>query len=242
MGVGASVLKRNLEPTLKLLAEMLISPRFDPKDFDRERSQQLADLLQGPDNVGWIARRVFPILMFGPEHPYGKPAQGYPGSVKTLTLDDVRAFHKAAVGPNGTTLIITGDVDPDALIPVLEKTLGQWQNNNAGPRPRPEAKKKAEPGTIYLVDKPGAVQSVIHVGRRWVDRRDPRYFATLIGNHLLGEDFLSRLEPEPARGTRLHIRRRFDIQLSPQQERLARGDVGPSRRDRPGPQGDSQGA
>ena len=46
---------------------------------------------------------------------------------------------------------------------------------------------------IYLVDKPGAVQSVINVGRHWVDRRDPRYFATLVGNHLLGDDFLSRL-------------------------------------------------
>jgi zinc protease len=193
IGVGASVLKRNLEPTLELVAEMLISPRFDPKDFDRERSQQLADLLQGPDNVSWIARRVFPILMFGPNHPYGKPAQGYPETVKALTLDDVRAFHKAALGPRHATLIVTGDVDPDAVTSVLEKTLGRWRNDNSDPRPRPDSNQKAEPGTIFLVDKPGAVQSVIYVGRRWVDRRDPSYMATLIGNHLLGEDFLSRL-------------------------------------------------
>jgi zinc protease len=193
MGVGASVLKRNLKPTLELVAQMLISPRFDPKDFDRERSQQLADLLQGPDSVSWIARRVFPILMFGPDHPYGKPAQGYPQSVKSLTLEDVRAFHKAALGPKGATLIIAGDVDPDAVTSVLEKTLGRWRVNNSGSRPRPDSKKKAEPGTIFLVDKPGAVQSVIYVGRRWVDRRDPSYMPTLVGNHLLGEDFLSRL-------------------------------------------------
>ncbi len=45
----------------------------------------------------------------------------------------------------------------------------------------------------YLVDKPGAVQSVIQVGRRWVDRSDPRYLATMIGNRILGGDFLSRL-------------------------------------------------
>ncbi len=193
MGVGASVLKRNLDPTLELVAEMLISPRFDPKDFDRERSQQLADLLQGPDSVSWIARRAFPILMFGPGHPYGKPAQGYPETVKALTLDDVRTFHKAALGPKGATLIVTGDVDPEAVTSVLEKTFGRWRNDNSGPRPRPDAKKKEQPGTIFLVDKPGAVQSVINVGRRWVDRRDPSYMATLVGNHLLGEDFLSRL-------------------------------------------------
>jgi len=191
--VGVSVLARNLDPTLTLLAEMLASPRFDPKDFDRERTQQLAGLLQGPDDVDWLARRALPIVMFRPDHPYGKPAEGYPGTVKRLTLDDVRAFHASGFGPKGARLIVTGDVDPDAVTRVLERTLGRWRGSNSGPRPRPLAEVKPEPGLIYLVDKPGAVQSVINVGRHWVDRRDPRYMATLVGNHLLGEDFLSRL-------------------------------------------------
>jgi zinc protease len=52
---------------------------------------------------------------------------------------------------------------------------------------------KAEPGEVYFVDKPGAVQSVLSVGRRWVDRGHPSYFATLLGNRILGGDFLSRL-------------------------------------------------
>jgi zinc protease len=46
---------------------------------------------------------------------------------------------------------------------------------------------------IHLVDKPGAVQSVLRVGRRWVDRKDPRYYPAQIGNHVFGVDFLSRL-------------------------------------------------
>ena len=79
------------------------------------------------------------------------------------------------------------------LTQVLERTLGHWRGDNAGPIPRPAVAVKPEPGVVYLVDKPGAVQSVISVGRHWVDRRDPRYMATLVGNHLLGGDFLSRL-------------------------------------------------
>src|SRR5262249_49611776 len=75
----------------------------------------------------------------------------------------------------------------------LEQTLGRWRASNAGHKSRTASPVKPEPGVICLVDKPGAVQSVISVGRHWVDRRDPRYFATLVGNHLLGEDFLSRL-------------------------------------------------
>ena len=191
--VGVRVLARNLEPTLTLLAEMLASPRFDPKDFDRERTQQLASLLQGPEDVGWLARRALPIVMYNPDHPYGKPAEGYPETVKRLTLEEVRAFHARGFGPKGATLIVTGDVDPDAVTRTLEQTLGRWRGGSSGPSPRPVAEVKPEPGVIYLVDKPGAVQSVISVGRHWVDRRDPRYMATLVGNHLLGEDFLSRL-------------------------------------------------
>jgi predicted Zn-dependent peptidase len=49
------------------------------------------------------------------------------------------------------------------------------------------------PGVVYLVDKPGAVQSALRIGRGWVDRRDPSYFTTAIGNHVFGVDFLSRL-------------------------------------------------
>ncbi len=191
--ITVRVLARNLEPTLTLLAELLTAPRFDPKDFERERTQQLASLLQGPDDVAWLARRAMPVVMYNRDHPYGKPAQGYPETVKKLTLEDVRGFHAHGFGPRGTTLIVTGDVDPDELTRVLDRTVGRWQGNNAGPIPRPAVQVKPEPGVIYLVDKPGAVQSVISVGRHWVDRRDSRYMATRVGNHLLGEDFLSRL-------------------------------------------------
>src|SRR5262249_21292354 len=92
-----------------------------------------------------------------------------------------------------STLIVVGDVDPDALLATLEKALGGWKGEAPARLARPASEAKAEPGVAYLVDKPGAVQSVLSVGRRWVDRSDPRYFATLIGNRILGADFLSGL-------------------------------------------------
>jgi zinc protease len=191
--VRVDLLARELERPLALVAEMLTSPRFDPKDVDRERQLQLADLLQGPDNPHWIAGRAFRAVLHGKGHPYANPSDGYPETVKRLTGDDVRAFHKGHFAPNVSTLIVVGDVDPEALVATLEKTLGTWTGQAEPPRPRPEAKAGASPRIAYLVDKPGAVQSVLTVGRRWVERVDPRYYATLIGNHILGADFLSRL-------------------------------------------------
>lgn len=190
--VGLSVLARNLKPALGLVGEVLTAPRFDPKDLDRERKLQLDALLQGPDNPTWIAQRAFRTLLFGPNHPYGNPSQGFEATVKGLTLDDVRAFH-ARFAANRSTLVVVGDVDPEALVKDLESTLGVWKTTGPAPAPRPRFDVKAEPGVVYLADKPGAVQSIVGVGRRWVGRKDPRYFATVIGNHVVGGDFLSRL-------------------------------------------------
>ncbi len=190
--VSFSVLSRNLTPAFSLLGEILTAPRFDPRDFDRERKLELDALLQGPDNPSWIAQRAFRALLYGTSHPYGKPGQGYIETVKSLTLDDVRAFH-TRFAANRATLVVVGNVDPSALVATLESTLSAWKTTGPEPTVRPKSEANPAPGVIYLADKPGAVQSVIAVGRRWVDREDPRYFATLIGNHIVGADFLSRL-------------------------------------------------
>ncbi len=190
--VGFSVLKRNLGKTLELVGEMLEAPRFDRGDFDRERGLELEALRQGPDSPGWIAQRCFRSLLFGPTHPYGKPGDGYVDTVSKLTLDDVRDFAQR-LAADQSNLIVVGDVDPEPLVALLEKTLGAWKTKGPAPVARPSVDRPSEPGVVYLVDKPGAVQSVINVGRRWVDRKDPRYFAALLGNHVVGDDFLSRL-------------------------------------------------
>jgi zinc protease len=191
--VDWSTIARNLEPSLKIVASVLASPRFDPKDFEREQALALARLAQGPDSVTWLAGRALPALVYGKEHPYGSPADGYAETVKALTLVDVKSFHAEHVGPKGATLIVVGDVEPDVLFPMLESTLGAWTAKNSGLAHRPAARLKADPSVIYLVDKPGAAQSVLNVGRQWVDRSDPRFYATLLGNRIVGGDFLSRL-------------------------------------------------
>jgi len=188
-----SVLARNLGPSLKVLGRMFTEPRLDPADFARERDLHLADLLQGPDSVNWIAQRAFRALLYGPGHPYGKPADGSVATVKAITLDDVKAFHAGRFAADRAKLLFVGDVEPDALVASLEAALGRWTTKADAPAPRPAPTTRPEPGVIYLVDKPGAVQSVLRVGRRWVDRTDPREYAATIGNHVFGVDFLSRL-------------------------------------------------
>ena len=190
--VGLTVLARNLKPALALMGQILTAPRFDLKDFDLERTLQLDEIRKGPDSPRWIAQRAQQALLFGRDHPYGNPSQGFDETVRGIALDDVRAF-QGRLAANRTKLIVVGDVEPEALVKMLEETLGGWKTTGPEVKPRPPITPKAEPGVIYLVDKPGAVQSIINVARPWVDRKDPRYFATLVGNHVVGDDFLSRL-------------------------------------------------
>ena len=191
--LGFSVLARNLGSTLGLLAPAVVAPRFDPADFTRERDLQVAELLQGPDQLGWLAQRAFRALLYGQDHPYGRPGDGFIESVKTLSIDDVKLFHHQHFAANRTKLVIVGDVDPDTLVTMLEASFGNWKTKGEIPPARPASQVKIEPGVIYLVDKPGAVQTALRIGRPWVSRLDPRYYATAIGNHVFGVDFLSRL-------------------------------------------------
>jgi zinc protease len=187
------VLSRNLEPTLKLLTPIYTAPRFDQHDFEVVRDLQLADLTQGPDQVTWLAQRALRALLYSQAHPYGRPVDGFTDTVKRLTLDDTKAFHRARFGAEKSRFVVAGDVDPDALLAMFERIIGPWKTGAPPLATFPEPKPARQGDVIYLVDKPGAVQSVLRVGRRWVVAADPRFYPGQIGNHVFGVDFLSRL-------------------------------------------------
>lgn len=181
-----------LPEMLEIVGELMTRPRFDPADFDREQQLLLSALTSGPDNPSWIAQRVFPRLLYGPDHPFANPSQGFVDQVQSLALDNVRQFFRAQFTPDNCVLVLVGDVEQDAVLELLESRLSQWK----GTRPPASAAAGATPpesNTVYLVDRPGAVQSVIMVGRLWRDRRDESYDAARIGDRVVGGDFLSRI-------------------------------------------------
>ena len=91
---------------------MLLHPSFPEKELERLRAQRLAMLQARLDDAEEIAGVVFPRLLYGLEHPYGRPDLGTPKSVKALTRDDVVAFHKRLFLPNNAALIVVGDTTP----------------------------------------------------------------------------------------------------------------------------------
>jgi predicted Zn-dependent peptidase len=177
--------------TLDLLADMLLNSTFPEAGLERLRGQRLVGLTQARAQPRAIADRVFPRILYGDAHPYGRVVTEQ--SLKAITRDDIAAFHSRYFQPARALVAVVGDVTAPAATRAIEKALAAWPR--AGSRaditypPLPETR----PTTIFLVDKPGAAQSTFALGRPGPARTTPDYVALEVMNTMLGGMFQSRL-------------------------------------------------
>lgn len=177
--------------TLDILADILVNPTFPENGLERLRGQRLVQLTQARAQPGAIANRVFPRIVYGSEHPYGRVVTEE--SLKAVTRADLVAFHKAYYQPGRVLITVVGDTTAATVKPVIEKSLAAW--TKGGERPSftfpPVSAPKAT--TIFLVDKPGAAQSTFAIGRPGPPRNTPDFYALQVMNTMLGGMFQSRL-------------------------------------------------
>jgi zinc protease len=179
------------DQTMAILADMLLNSTFPADALERLRAQRLVALTQARAQPGAIAGRVFPKVLYGASHPYGRVATEE--SLKAVTRDDVVAFHAQYFQPGRALVTVVGDVTAARVKPAVEKALDAW--GKAGTRPPftypalPERQKT----TIYLVDRPGAAQSTVAIGHPGPPRNTPDFYAMQVMNTMLGGMFQSRL-------------------------------------------------
>ena len=178
-------------PTLDILADMLLNSTFPAAGLERLRGQRLVALTQARAQPGSIANRVFPRIVFGSNHPYGRLVTEE--SLKAITRDDIVAFHKAYYQPGRALITVVGDTTPATIKPVIEKALAGWTKGGERPTFNYPAVSEPRPTTIFLVDKPGAAQSTFAIGRPGPPRSTPDYYALQVMNTILGGMFQSRL-------------------------------------------------
>ncbi len=216
--VDLVTLTRHLDHALDIYADVITNPAFDEAEFKRARATRLAQLQQQREDANAIAGVVYASLLYGREHPYGHPLGGNEASLTALTEADVRRFYETHYRPNNAALIVVGDVKAATLLPKLERAFAGWKrgrvpaaaNVTAAPVTRDRS-------TIYLVDKPGAAQSVIQIGQVGVARSSPDYFPLLVLNSMLGGAFVSRvnLNLREDKGYTYGARTAFDYRRGP---------------------------
>ncbi len=182
-----------LADALPVFADVIARPTFPDAELKRVREERLTSLIQARDDPEQLVRFAFPRIVYGPRHRYGTAQIGTAASLQGLAVADLEAFHAAAFRPSNATLVVTGDTDANTIVPMLERTLGQWKGT---PGSAPAAVSTAPQLTarhVYIIDKPGAAQSQIQIGWVGVARSTPDYFALRVLNTILGETFTSRL-------------------------------------------------
>ena len=198
VGVGAesgtitfTSLKDKLEPTLALLADMLVNPTFPADALERLRAQRLVALTQAKEQPNAIVSNVFQKVVYGDAHPYGRVVTEQ--TVKAITRDDVVNFHRNYFRPGRAVITVAGDVNPAQVKAMVERALTQWPAGGERPTFTYPAAPAGKPRAIYLVDKPGSAQSVFQLGLPGPSRDTPDYYAITVMNHILGGLFQSRL-------------------------------------------------
>jgi len=193
---AVSALTENLDASIGLLADVLRNPAFPDAEIERVRKEWLASIAREKTSPDALASRLLPPLIYGDGHPYAIPftGSGTEASIAALTRDDLIAFHRDWIRPDNATLIVVGDTTPAQVLPMLEKHFGGWQAP-ASAKPAKTLPAAAAPAAprVFLVDKPGAIQSNILVGLAAPSTAAPNTLEMDTMNAVLAGTFTSRV-------------------------------------------------
>ncbi|HYR99913.1 MAG TPA: pitrilysin family protein [Gemmatimonadales bacterium] len=194
-GASASihVPKRRLEAALDLLADVVLRPAFADSEIARQRELRAAQLVQQRDEPVSVANIAFPAIVYGREHPYGHPLNGTDSATARLARESVAEFYRTYYRPNGARILVVGDVTLAEARRLIAARFGGWERGDVPAFPSPAIAPPGAARTVYLIDKPGAAQSVVRIGHLGPVRTTPDWFALEVLNTILGGAFTSRL-------------------------------------------------
>ncbi|WP_064602106.1 M16 family metallopeptidase [Photobacterium sp. J15] len=189
--VSVTTLEKNLTETLAILEERLFAPAFTEADFERIKKQALEGVIYEHQRPGWLASQASREVLYGGTS-FSLPPEGTTASLNDITLGDVKAFYQRYYTPNGADIVVVGDITADKLTEQLD-FLAKWQGD---PKPQyttpslPELPKQ----TLWMVDKPGAPQTMIRLVRQGLPYdATGELFETQLSNFNLAGNFNSRI-------------------------------------------------
>ncbi|MGL5396031.1 MAG: M16 family metallopeptidase [Shewanella sp.] len=190
--IKVSALTEHLDETLAILEEKLFEPAFNEADFARVKQQQLQQIQHMQSNPSYQASAALYSLLYGDNNALGVSDTGTLDSVAALTLADVKAFYAEQYRGANAKIITVANLPENALLPKLAG-LSKWQGE-ASVLPPLKSFPALKGGTIYLIDKPGAAQSVINIAKRALPYdATGNYFKSYLMNYPLGGAFNSRI-------------------------------------------------
>jgi zinc protease len=210
--VALSTLAPNFGEAFRYVADVALHPTFKADEVERLREQNIDALSVALKDPASLARFVATRVVFG-AGPYGHNLGGTPASLQRITRSDAVKFHDEWYRPDNAILVVAGDITPEAVFAIAEKTLGEWKSVAVGALARrssgeapaatqnPPAATQNPPAAtqkprIVVIDMPDAGQAAVILTRTGIARTDAAWVAGEVTNAVLGGGYSSRLNEE----------------------------------------------
>ena len=195
--INISSLKSSFEESIEIMFEVITEPTFDQEEIDRKKIRWLAAIDQSLSTPNGMVSNLIPEILYGEDHPYAKPfsGNGTRESIQWMSRDDLINYKNRFIAPSNGTLILVGDTTLDEILPTLEAQFGSWPENRMlkGAQLVYTINKEPDSRRVFLIDKPGAVQSLIVAGQLMPGMRTPDEIDIDLMNRVIGGSFTSRL-------------------------------------------------
>jgi predicted Zn-dependent peptidase len=214
--VSLSCLADRLAEGLELLAEALLRPAFPDEEVARAREQSIALIRQRAKDPSSVASEAAARHFYAAGNPYARPLGGTLASIEPLGAAHLRGYAEGHYRPQGGGLVVAGDVDVAEVEALAARHLGAW-SGGAPEAPEVTAEAATRERRLWVVDRPGSVQSEIRIGHVGAARSDPDLFNLMVLNTVFGGAFTSRLNLNlrEKNGFTYGVRSRFAFRARP---------------------------
>lgn len=186
------VLSKDLKRGLQIFAGLIRTPAFEPAKVELAKLQSIEGIRRRQDNPGSIVGREFVKLLYGADHPTARESSIE--SVTRITREDLIAFHKRTVHPNGMMVGVTGDFEKTAMLALLRDMFGDWKKGEVPVLTIADVPQSQTPKPVIRFVNKDTSQTHLRVGHLSIKEQDPDYVSLAIANDILGgSSFRSRL-------------------------------------------------
>ena len=186
------VLSKDVKRGLQIFAGLIRTPAFEPARAELAKLQAIEGIRRRQDSPGSIVGREFLKLLYGADHPTARESDI--ASITRITRDDLVAFHRKTIYPNGLMLGVTGDFDKSAMLALLREVFGDWKRGEVPVLTIPDVPQSQTAKPVVRFVNKDTSQTHLRIGHLSIKENDPDYVALAIANDILGgSSFRSRL-------------------------------------------------
>lgn len=184
--LSCTCLAEDFADLLDLIADVSRHPVFPEQEIEKRRADTITMIRQDDDNPAVRASETLQTLLYGADHPYGRPVKGSIATVEGFGRAGLVAHHAARFMPSALSLVVVGDVRTHDVLDHVARAFDDWRAEPSETRGVPPVPRATERRRI-TIDMPDKAQSDIAYGFTSITRLDPAYYSHWMMNTILGQ-------------------------------------------------------